>query len=233
MPACSSLPATFRQRVRVRLLLSRATATHTCISCSRATSTFRNENVSSSGSTEDPGVAASTGRSSNSVRSGSTRTKRSASSKERPGTSMPTCSSVSNRVASVSRRTTTEPRREQWISPQERDIPTQVVPETLAGALFDAGVDPSDPEQVTKNDDVHELDTAAQQVVNFLANFYRIFPEFATMDVGCLLAEGSPYHLITDHLPSQRPTSPARATRASTSLTSPTRSKKPPSSGPL
>ncbi|GAA5876309.1 hypothetical protein JCM3774_003719 [Rhodotorula dairenensis] len=35
---------------------------------------------------------------------------------------------------------------------------------------------------VTKNDDVHELDTAAQQVVNFLANFYKIFPEYATMD---------------------------------------------------
>ncbi|GAA5980646.1 hypothetical protein JCM10908_001720 [Rhodotorula pacifica] len=35
---------------------------------------------------------------------------------------------------------------------------------------------------VTKDDDVHELDTAAQQVVNFLANFYRIFPEYATMD---------------------------------------------------
>ncbi|KWU46624.1 alpha/beta-hydrolase, partial [Rhodotorula sp. JG-1b] len=40
----------------------------------------------------------------------------------------------------------------------------------------------ANPEQVTKNDDVHELDTAAQQVVSFLANFYRIFPEFATMD---------------------------------------------------
>ncbi|TKA55376.1 hypothetical protein B0A53_02300 [Rhodotorula sp. CCFEE 5036] len=56
------------------------------------------------------------------------------------------------------------------------------VPETLAGTLFEAGADLPDRGQVTKNDDVHELDTAAQQVVNFLANFYRIFPEFATMD---------------------------------------------------
>ena len=95
------------------------------------------------------------------------------------------------KAASTSRSTATEASARghlQWISPQERDIPTQVVPETLAGTLFEAGADLPDRGQVTKNDDVHELDTAAQQVVNFLANFYRIFPEFATMDVGRFLA---------------------------------------------
>ncbi|GJN91580.1 hypothetical protein Rhopal_004603-T1 [Rhodotorula paludigena] len=35
---------------------------------------------------------------------------------------------------------------------------------------------------VTKNDDVRELADAADQVVQFLVNFYRIFPEFAAMD---------------------------------------------------
>lgn len=36
--------------------------------------------------------------------------------------------------------------------------------------------------QVTKNDNVRELADAADQVVNFLANFYRVFPEFGNMD---------------------------------------------------
>ncbi|BGO96609.1 Cell death protease [Rhodotorula toruloides] len=35
---------------------------------------------------------------------------------------------------------------------------------------------------VTKNDNVRELADAADQVVNFLANFYRVFPEFSSMD---------------------------------------------------
>ncbi|GAA6032845.1 hypothetical protein JCM8097_000825 [Rhodosporidiobolus ruineniae] len=35
---------------------------------------------------------------------------------------------------------------------------------------------------VTKNDKVHELADAAQEVVIFFNNFYRIFPEFASMD---------------------------------------------------
>ncbi|BGP12710.1 hypothetical protein JCM10213_008848 [Rhodosporidiobolus nylandii] len=35
---------------------------------------------------------------------------------------------------------------------------------------------------VTKNDDVRELADAAQHVVTFLSNFYRVFPEFANMD---------------------------------------------------
>ncbi|GAA5976758.1 hypothetical protein JCM11641_000861 [Rhodosporidiobolus odoratus] len=35
---------------------------------------------------------------------------------------------------------------------------------------------------VTKNDDVRELADAAQHVVTFLSNFYRIFPEFVNMD---------------------------------------------------
>lgn len=36
--------------------------------------------------------------------------------------------------------------------------------------------------QVTKNDNVRELADAADQVVNFLANFYHVFPEFGNMD---------------------------------------------------
>ncbi|GAA6058715.1 hypothetical protein JCM10212_003403 [Sporobolomyces blumeae] len=35
---------------------------------------------------------------------------------------------------------------------------------------------------VTKNDRVRELDEAADQVVQFLVNLYKVFPEFATMD---------------------------------------------------
>ncbi|GAA6004277.1 hypothetical protein JCM10207_000646, partial [Rhodosporidiobolus poonsookiae] len=35
---------------------------------------------------------------------------------------------------------------------------------------------------VTKNDNVRELGDAAQHVVTFLSNFYRIFPEFSNMD---------------------------------------------------
>ncbi|GAA5834413.1 hypothetical protein JCM9279_004309 [Rhodotorula babjevae] len=35
---------------------------------------------------------------------------------------------------------------------------------------------------VTKNDDVRELPAAAEQVVMFLANFYKVFPEFSNMD---------------------------------------------------
>ncbi|TNY19757.1 Alpha/Beta hydrolase protein [Rhodotorula diobovata] len=35
---------------------------------------------------------------------------------------------------------------------------------------------------VTKDDDVRELAAAAEQVVHFLANFYKVFPEFSYMD---------------------------------------------------
>ncbi|KAM0755570.1 alpha/beta-hydrolase [Meredithblackwellia eburnea MCA 4105] len=35
---------------------------------------------------------------------------------------------------------------------------------------------------VTKHDDVRELGPAAEQVVNFLANLYKVFPEFINMD---------------------------------------------------
>ncbi|GAA5926332.1 hypothetical protein JCM3775_000987 [Rhodotorula graminis] len=35
---------------------------------------------------------------------------------------------------------------------------------------------------VTKGDDVRELPAAAEQVVMFLANFYKVFPEFSNMD---------------------------------------------------
>ena len=35
---------------------------------------------------------------------------------------------------------------------------------------------------VTKNDNVRELAQAADQVVNFLAHFYEVFPEFLTHD---------------------------------------------------
>lgn len=36
---------------------------------------------------------------------------------------------------------------------------------------------------VNKNDNVRELVEAADQVVNFLANLYKLFPEFIGMDV--------------------------------------------------
>jgi len=40
---------------------------------------------------------------------------------------------------------------------------------------------------VTKNDNVRELAESAEQVVNFLQNLYKIFPEYSTMDVSQLL----------------------------------------------
>lgn len=36
---------------------------------------------------------------------------------------------------------------------------------------------------VTKQDNVRELAEAAEQVVVFLSNLYKIFPEYITMDV--------------------------------------------------
>jgi len=74
---------------------------------------------------------------------------------------------------------------------------------------------------VNKNDNVRELAEAADQVVNFLANFYKLFPEFIGMDVSWEdLSLSSPS--VDPDSSLSRPTSQERATQDSTSPTSPT-----------